>query len=251
MENLLLNLSSATIDTIALIFIGLYALRGLTKGFIRTLLSLFSTVISLILAIIIAPSVVGFLEEKYLLLTKISDTVSGAMEGIFGQELLSLPISLATEENLAAGGINPLFTKIILGLSSSSYPEGTTVGQALNPTFAYYVLVFISIIALFIIIKIIVFIVSMVIKKLLAGKKIAKVDKLLGLVLGVIYGVLSLEMTILLISVIPLPFMQEIYSVIQTSTVTAFISEHSLYTALLDTLSNVNVKEFIINTLRK
>ena len=100
MLNLLLSNLSATIDIIALALILILALFGLIQGFTKTFFSLFGTAIALLIAIILSPTVINFLQNNFNSVSHMSDNVYGLVNNIFGKELMQLKLSEATATNL-------------------------------------------------------------------------------------------------------------------------------------------------------
>lgn len=245
MQLLLTSNLCATIDIVALILIVAYALYGAIRGFTKTFFSVFGTIIGVAIAILVAPSIVAFLQSKYGFVDSMSQNFSGVAGSIIGKDLSALPLSLATEENL--GGVASFIANIVLSLkNNNNVSPDATIGQAVASIFGYYVVLAICVVLLFIILKIIFFIISEIVKKAYKNKLIASFDRTLGFVLGIINGIFNIEILLLLISVLPIPILQEITANVSATTLTKFIQDINLYQIIMVNIVNNNIIDVII-----
>ena len=250
MNYLLLNNYSAMADIVALAFIALFALFGFIRGFTKTFFSIFGTIIAIVLAVLLAPLLTEFLQNSFSLINTVSDSISGVLTNIFGEELLNMNLGQASEEVLGKTSLASFITSIVLQLrTDNTIPLDTTLNQIICPTFAYYVVLIISAIALFILIKIVFIIVKKLVKLAYACELVRNVDRLLGAILGAINGIFNLELIILVISIIPIALFQDIYAGIQASIFANFIEDINLYGLLLNALSSQNVIGAIKNAI--
>ena len=225
MDLLLTTNLSATVDIVALIFVGVFALWGLIRGFTKTFFSAFGTMLSLLFAVLLCSTVANFLQEKFALVTTISESVSVALSDAFGAELMNATLRDVSAGYLENAGLNGLLVELILSMQTE-LPLDTTLNMIICPTVSYYIVLIISVIALFIIFKIIFFLIGEIVKKLYKNRTIATFDKFFGFALGLLHGIISLELIIMAISVMPVPILQDVYSAIQTSTFANFIGLH-------------------------
>lgn len=245
MPLLLLNNFSATIDIIALVILLAYALYGLIRGFAKTFFSVFGTLLGVLLAILIAPSVVSFLQGEYQLVDTLSENFGGVVQGLLSEDVFETPLALASQENL--GGIAGLVAKVVLFLKTSdNVSPNATIGQAVSSIFAYYAVLIISVIALFIILKLIFFVIAEIVKQGYKNKAVASFDRLLGLALGIINGIFNIELFLLIISVLPFPFFQQITLAINGSVLTKFLQEINLYQAIMTNVVYKNIINVIL-----
>lgn len=249
--NLILNSDiSAIVDIVALIFIVVFALWGLIRGFVKTFFSAFGTIISLLLAVLLAPAVAEFVQTKFGAVDTVSQAVSGFLSDRFGEELMNMPLGQASKEVLSSAGLYGFIIDVVLTLKTDIPSSTANLKQIVCPTFAYYVVIIIAIIALFIIFKLIMRLICDIVKKMHKFKSIARLDKLLGFVLGLIHGIIILEFVILAVKILPIGFLQEIYAGVQASTFASFIEKISLYNILLGALTKVNVAGFIKSIIK-
>lgn len=243
MVNLLSSSFPAVIDIVVVLIILLFTVLGFAKGFINTFLKSFGTIISLIIAVLLCATVTNFLSNEFSLQTSLANKFIGTVNSIFGEELMASPLETATENSFSSGLIAGWIIKSVLQIKDAgNYPEGTTLGVATSQVFAYYVLVIISFVILFIILKILCFLLAKFALKLHQRKIVGLVDRMFGLALGFIRGLLFIQIIILSIQAIPIGFIQNISSAIESSVVTAFISDINIYGVMIDSLKNIVIK---------
>lgn len=249
--NLLLTTNlSATVDIVALIFVGVFALWGLIRGFTKTFFSAFGTMLSLLFAVLLCSTVANFLQEKFALVTTISESVSVALSDAFGAELMNATLRDVSAGYLENAGLNGLLVELILSMQTE-LPLDTTLNMIICPTVSYYIVLIISVIALFIIFKIIFFLIGEIVKKLYKNRTIATFDKFFGFALGLLHGIISLELIIMAISVIPIPILQDVYSAIQVSTFANFIEDINLFNLIINAVIKSDVFDFVKGLILK
>ena len=246
MLNLLSVGSSAIVSIVALVLLVAFALVGFSKGFVKTFFSIFGTIISLLLAILLAPSVAKFLQESTSIVTSVAEGIEGFAQNLVGKETLDMTIGAVTESSLQEAGVGGWIISLIISFKGiDGIPLDTTVGDLLGPTFAYYVVIVLAVILLFVIFKIILFVVSKIVKSLYNIKIVATIDRTLGLFLGAINGIVTINLTMLIISIIPINAVQNFYQTLSSSSVLTFISKIDVYGYLLGKISTNNLVEFI------
>ena len=242
MNNLLASTGSIIVDVVAIVVILGCALIDMKRGFLRTFLSLFGTILSLLLAVLLASKVAVFLQDNFGLVTSLSGSLKGPLISIFGEDVLNVPIGMVDEGTLATHGVSGWIIQILMASKlDGSIPLDTTIGDVLAPTFAHYVAMAIAVVGLFIVFKLIFFIIGKLIKKWHSIKIIAVVDKSLGFVLGIISAIIALEIVVTIISAIPIGFVQELYGYIKTSYVLGFIEQLNVFNLLLQSIAHTDV----------
>lgn len=250
MDLLLTTNLSATVDIVALIFVGVFALWGLIRGFTKTFFSAFGTMLSLLFAVLLCSTVANFLQEKFALVTTVSESVSVALSDAFGAELMNATLRDVSAGYLENAGLNGLLVELILSMQTE-LPLDTTLNMIICPTVSYYIVLIISVIALFIIFKIIFFLIGEIVKKLYKNRTIATFDKFFGFALGLLHGIISLELLIMAISVIPIPILQDVYSAIQVSTFANFIEDINLFNLIINAVIKSDVFDFVKGLILK
>ena len=236
----------AIVDVVALVFLGMFALWGFIKGFTKTFFSTFGTLLSLLFAVLLSSVVAKFLEDKFGFVTTISGWISELLYSLLGEGLMSTPLKDVTSGTFESVGLSSLIVQLIFMLQSEgSLPGDLSLGQIICPAVSFYIAQIICIIVLFIIFKLIFFLIGEVVKSLHSNPIVATVDKTLGFVLGLINGIINLEFIIIVISVIPISFFQEVFTYITASTVASFIHGINIYGFLISAVSNNNIIEVI------
>lgn len=175
------------LDIIVLVILALFLLIGLWKGFLRTLLSLFGNVASLVVAVLVAKPVAKFLDGFIHLTELFSSKISGMIQGFIPTEL---DITVATRGQV----IDSLdCSELLRSLIAPFIPQGpyttasalsSTVGESLG-ALATIVL---TVIVLFILIKIAVALLGKLFDAITKSGAISGLDRLLGAVCGLIKG---------------------------------------------------------------
>ena len=104
---------------------------------------------------------------------------------------------------------------------------------------------FIAIVILFILFKILLFLVGEIIKKLYAISLVKRVDRILGFVLGLLSGIVYMELIIMVLGIIPIGFIQNIYGYVQSSVIASIITKLSLINTIMNSISINDVAEFV------
>lgn len=251
MSYLLMSSSlGAIIDIAALAILVIFSIIGLIKGFAKTFISIFGTLISLLLAVLLCSSVAKFLQNQFGFINTVTNWVSGIVSKIFGDTIANTTLNQAVESELSQAGVASWIVKIIMeAQADTTIPLDTTLNQIISPTLAYYIVCFISAVGLFILFKILLFLLGEVVKKFSAIKIIGAIDKVLGLLLGLIRGVVVVQLAVFALNVIPLSFTQQISAEIINTKILKFITDINLFDIILKSLSSVDLLGFIKNTL--
>jgi uncharacterized membrane protein required for colicin V production len=252
MNLLLSGVSPQIIDSVALVFVIVFAIRGLVKGFTKLFFSVFGTILALLFAVLLASSVALFLESEYSLVTSISNEIEGALTSIFGEQLMNTTLQEAQANNFKNLELGSILASIVLSVANDgSVSPDTTLNKIVCPTFAYYIALILAVIVLFIIFKILFHLTSAFVKKLHSIKLIAGVDRLCGFLLGTISGFIYLELAFLIISIVPIPFVQDINLAISQASFASFVHDLGLFRVVLDAISSTNILEFVKKAIIK
>lgn len=253
MQNLLVSTTGAIVNVVALLFVGGFAVWGFYKGFTKTFFNVFGTLLAVLFAVLLAPIVAEFLESKFAFVTSMSQKIEGLLIKSFGEDLMNVPLSHVAEEYLKKAGLSDWLIKAIMSIKSDSVaiPETTTLGQIVCPIFGYYIVMIIVVVALFIIFKIIFFLIGELVKKAYAFKVVAVVDRVLGLAIGFVSGTISLELVIMVIGIIPIPFFQNIYAEIVNSVLVGFLVKINLFEWIMSKISIKDIVPYVKNLIIK
>ena len=240
--------TGAIIDLVALGLVILFAVIGGVKGFIKTLISVFGTAISLLLAVLLASKVAGFLEVRFGLVGIMSDKFAGILTSIFGNEIMNTTLQQAEENLLSSAGLSAWLIKIVLSVKAEgSVDPDITLNKVISPTLGYYATVILSALALFIIFKLILLIVGGIVTKIRGKNKVLNVtDRTLGFVLGILQGLIIVQIAIWILNILPFGFAQTIIAELPNAPIANFINEINLFGIILKSTFDVgNIIGFI------
>ena len=230
MHNLLSANSSLIVDLVALVVIVISVIVGAKKGFARTFISVFSSIFSLIFALLLCGSVATFCQETFGAIDSVSSSVGGLVSRILGDTVANTSLQEFSEEILAESGLGALLRGIIFSaVNNPDIPYTLTLNEIISPVIAYYVVCIISAVGLYIIFKILFYILGKFIESFRKIKVFGTVDSILGVVLGLIRGVIIIQIATIIISIIPIGFLQNLYISIESSSILSFINNINLF----------------------
>ncbi len=252
MNNLLAANMPLIIDVVGIVFILAFTLYGFIKGFGNMFIKTFGTILSLLFAALLCAPVAELLENLFSLVTTVADKLGGVLTKTFGDAVMNTTLQEAADGKLAELGVSGFLAGIINSIiEGAGLPMDTTLNQIICPTFAYYIVMILSAIVLFIIFKILFKIVGKIIKKLHAVAVIAVVDKSLGLLLGLITGIVYLELAIIVMGIVPVEAIQNIYASISSTAIVSIIHDIGIFQLIIKAISSVNVVDFVKDVVGK
>lgn len=177
-----MNLS--IVDIVIIIVIGVAAIIGIKKGFIKMLFDLIKKFASLIIAYFLLKPTRNFLAGT-IINDKIYDSVLGwatKKGGIFTEEIPEGGLTEAMTTELKLPSVVTDLLKKVIGDGSNT--TGMTLGEVLSQTLTYYALTIIAFIGLLIIFSIVIRILSKFFTNLFESNGLKGINRLLGLALG-------------------------------------------------------------------
>jgi uncharacterized membrane protein required for colicin V production len=227
MNNLLVSSGTIT-DGIIIAILLIFVLVGVKKGFIKSVLSFFGSLVALIVAFIFCKQFAGILDNKFDLLAKIAKYVETAL---MKNSKFAIELSAgAIQESLEAANVPGFMISVIMQLPvviNNTYPAGTTVATLVSPVISNYILIIISFIGLFIIFKIVLLILKIFADSIKKIKIIDIVDKLLGLAVGVVEAAVVVYVALTVISLFP-SFMSKPMEGINSSKIGKYLYESDI-----------------------
>lgn len=243
---LLISGPGAIIDVVALAVLVFFAISGVKHGFVKTFVKVFGTIISLLLAVMLCSKCALFLEGQFGFITLITEKVSGVVTNIFGETVANTTLNDAVESYLSELGLSGWLIKIIMQTKADgSIPMDTTLNQIISPALSFYIACGISIVLLYIIFKILLFILGDLTEKFSALNILGATNKILGLALGIIRGIIIIQISIIIINIIPLGFMQRFSIEISNSAVAGFINKINIFDIIVKSFSKLDILSFI------
>ena len=183
------------IDIAVVLVLVIFALIGLKKGLFKTVLSLFSWVVCLAIAIFTAKYVAGWINGIY----NFSGLIGGGIEkgftnsnaffgtavSTFNGDKAALFSAIPTEIN---GFVRELIHMVFNSVNLENVTADATVGAIMGSTLGHICMVVISGILVFIVLKIVVALLSKLFENIEKIKILGGLNKVLGLALGLIKG---------------------------------------------------------------
>ena len=180
------------IDIVLIAIIAIFALVGMKRGFVDAILSLFSTVVSIGIAIWASKPFAGFLEQCFKVTSFLSNNLNKMFCGwhdVFAQTATEATTGTAVINSANLGTIPELILKVVIG-ENCVIQAGETPASKFAEIIAPIALIVISAIIAFILIKLAVFLLSKLFDALLQNKALSGLDRTLGLLLGFVKGAL-------------------------------------------------------------
>lgn len=168
-------------DIIGIIFVIALVVWGIKRGFVKTVFSLGSLILSLILALTLYPVVTDFLAESV-----VGDYVRLNVYEVFSEK---------PEENLSAeeaGSTLKLPGSLQETIIGTTEQTATVVKETLADSMASLALKILGIIIVFILVKVILWILSVLLNAVAKLPVLRTANKFLGGITGAVYGVLLL-----------------------------------------------------------
>lgn len=253
MNALLLTASVNTIiDVVALVIICAFIIIGACKGFVKTFFTVFGGFLSLLFAVLLCTSVARTLENHFGLITNVAKSLSGWLTGIFGDTLMNTPLSEATNGGLTEEGVAGWIIKLVSKMQDiTELPPETTLSDVVCPIFAYYAVSIIGAVVLYILFRLIFFMIGEIVRKLHTFTAIRVTDNVLGSVLGVVRGVIAIQAMLMLIKIIPLSFCQDIITAIPSTFLVKLLDGGNLFEMIVNAFLSTNITDIILNFVNK
>lgn len=176
----------SVLDIVVVSILGLCTLIGLWKGFLRTLLSLFSNFVSLVIAVILAKPTSKLLESWFGLSSKLGSQIGNAISSSLPQEVNAEWTKDQIYENIHGSGLFKALIKPFI--SDGGYESTAALQLSLGEKLGALALIVISAIILFFLIKFGIFLLGKLFDAITKGHAISGLDRVLGAVMGLIKG---------------------------------------------------------------
>ncbi len=172
----------AWVDVVVLVILLLYAVVGCARGFLKTLLSFFGTLVTLVVSILLAKYASGWFESWFGLNSALTNWLYPTVQ------------SECEDGNIS--GMLLIFAKILISktynINDPDVVKSEEFMQAFADSLGGLVGTIVTVIILFVIIRILLFILSRLFDKITRSKVFGSVDKVLGFVLGILKGGLGI-----------------------------------------------------------
>ncbi len=247
MNILLSSNMGAIINLTALAILTLFTLIGLIKGFVKTFVQSFGTILSIIFSALLAVSMLNFLQSKIGIVDFFAEKLSGLLTDIFGESIMNTSIKEATETTLLNSGLTSwIITLIINAKNDGTIDKSLTLNQIITPAFSYYLSIIICAVVLYILFRIAFFLLGQIFSKIRKFKLVKKTDTILGSILGLVRGIFIISLITSIINIIPIAFFQNLSIEIADAPITSFLNNINIFNIVLNTISNpANIIGFI------
>ncbi len=195
---MLLSVSSVMGIAIDVLIIGLlliFGFIGFRKGFFKSIISLFSTLVVLILSFCFAGGLAKLINKMYDFTGLIADKLCKGIADMHSFYSQTIPAGMSGKDlvnNIPAstnGFLKKLMSYVLNPLSAADV-EGATVAEIVSGSFASVIMLIISAIILFIAIKIVLAIASRLFDNITRNRVFGATNKLLGFAFGAAKGLL-------------------------------------------------------------
>lgn len=173
------------LDIIVLVILGIFLIAGLVKGFLRTLLSLFGNIASLIVAIIFAQPVAKILDSWWHLTENFGTSIA---EALSSSGILPTVTEGMTRDDVISGiNASPILKSLITPFVPTEFSADTLAASIGNSLGALATIV-VTAILLFVAIRLAVFLLSKLFDAITKSRAISGLDRLLGGLFGILKG---------------------------------------------------------------
>ncbi len=222
------------LDIAVIVFLLVFVIVGFKKGFLKGLVGLIGTAVAIVIAILCAAPLAGFLEDTFGMTTAISGNIENALNGVDG---FTVPM---TDEGLSAAlanlGIPGFLSDMIIDVVAQLNIEGDpTVAQVVAPVIAGFLATAICGVGLFIVAAIVLNLLAGALSKLFDKiPVIGAINHILGLALGLIKGLIFVYIILGVCSVIPV---QAVQDTLAETTVIQWLYETNLIMLAIENIS--------------
>lgn len=227
------------LDIVIIAVLVIFGIIGLKKGFLKSIISLFSWVVCIVIAFLTAKYVAGWINAIFNFSELIGGKISSALinsNSFFGQAInVYETAGKDALINAIPSDTNGLIKKIITIVftnSSVDMSSTDTIASIVGSSLGHVIMVIISGILVFVVLKIAVWLLTKLFDKIASTKVLGTLNKILGLILGVVKaGVIVVAFNCALVGLTLIPAVNK--------TVTPLIQE------------NTYVEKFVYNTTDK
>ncbi len=226
---------STVIDIALVVALLVFAIVGLCKGFIKQLVGLLSTIAALVVAYFFCDDVANLLMKS-----SIGTSLAESVKNLFGESWnIDLPISELAEfinqQNLPSF-ISNAITKAVEQLGEI---ETVNFAEIAGGIITKYIFVAISYLVIGAVAKLVFFLVEKLLAFIIRKSPLKIIDRILGLILCLIKGLLIVWLVLLLLSVLSVvPSLEGLKAALEESVVAKFLSEVNPFTWLVGLVLN-------------
>ena len=166
------------LDILIIFILVLCALIGLIRGFLRSIISLCSTLVTLVLAIWLAKPLGGVIDNWF----GLSGAIASSLEPTF--------LNFFTTNNTSSGWVAQLISIFLGSGYMESSPSAEQIATDFSSAVGSVITIIICAVVLYILIRIVLWVLSRLFRKITRNRTIGAVDRILGTVIGLAKGFL-------------------------------------------------------------
>lgn len=225
------------IDIVLILILAIFVIVNMVRGFFKQIFKLAVGIGAILIAYFFCDNLANLLNEKWGVLTKLSSTIMGWFGN--GAEYLETATSESIRTAVSANGL-PEFIAEMASESLAGAAGGAvlSVGALISEAFAKTILIVLCFIALHIVSKLLLSIVAFILNKVVELPVVSSINRILGLVLGLIKGILVVSVLICVINVIPSGFFMTLNDAISQSLIGGFMQSHNIFTILVSWIAS-------------
>ena len=200
------------VDIVIGVIMLIFLIMGLSRGFIKTVLALLGTIVTLVLAYFLAKPFLNFINGIFDVTTPLNNTFVGWIESwnpdLLGTQidpdtlrtkLVEFATSISLPETLYTPVVDAICNYIVN--ADPSLWQGQTVASIIAPFFTNAILLTCSMLVLFVLLRVALYLIEKIMDwTLLKINVIRALDRLLGLVFGAVQGLVVILLCFTLIS---------------------------------------------------
>ena len=199
------------VDIVLVLTLAIYAIIGIKKGFVKSVLSLFSWSVCLLVAILTAKYVTNWINGIFNFTEFFGNKISNSLSS--SNEFFSLAINtFSTKEELIAAipsninGLIKQIIKIVFTNSNVNMQSTDSIGNVTGDSLSAIAVTIVTGILIFIVLKVAILLISKLLNKLTSGKVMGSLNKILGCSFGLLQAlviVLTINFVLVGLSLIP------------------------------------------------
>ncbi len=166
------------LDILIIFILVLCALIGLIRGFLRSVISLCSTLVTLVLAIWLAKPLSGVIDGWF----GLSEAIASSLEPTF--------LNFFATNDTSSGWVAQLISIFLGSGYMESSPPAEQIAVDFSSAVGSVITIIICAVVLYILIRVLLWVLSRLFRKITRNRTIGAVDRILGTVIGVAKGFL-------------------------------------------------------------
>lgn len=213
-----MNVVGLVIDIALVVFLLVFAIIGFKKGFLKSVISLFSWVVCIAVAIFAAKYVASWLNSMFNFSGWFGDKIAGGLIG--SNEFFKTQINtFENKEQILASipantnGALKALIEVVFKNTAVDMESTASVASVVGASLGHVCMLVITGIAIFLVLKLVIFILNKIFDNIARTKVLGGVNKILGLIFGLAKGLLIIAViNIALVALSMVPVVNNVVS---------------------------------------